>query len=141
MDNNIEDHVLRKFRRYNSNCYIWALVLTCFRLTKGRATHFRPETIVASFLHLMVLLSKVLLNHSWKQSSSNLWCFVNIFVIFSLVDSCDIRHMCSLSPWKINKLLKSCPPLRIWNADRLLKWFLIDFPKEEIIQFVCTYIL
>ena len=47
-------------------CYISALVLTCFRLMKGRATFFQPETIVASFLHLMVLLFKVLLNHSSK---------------------------------------------------------------------------
>ena len=36
-------------------CYVSALVLTCFRRTKGRATYFRPETIVESFLHLMVL--------------------------------------------------------------------------------------
>ena len=28
---------------------------------------FELETIVASFSHLMVLLSKVLLNHSWKH--------------------------------------------------------------------------
>ena len=42
---------------------ISALVLTCFHLTKGRATFFRPETIVVSFLHLMVLLFKVLSNH------------------------------------------------------------------------------
>ena len=48
------------FRTYQ---HISALVLTCFRLTKGQAVFFRPETIVASFLHLMVLLSKVLLNH------------------------------------------------------------------------------
>ena len=33
-------------------CYISTLVLTCFRLTKGRAMFFRPETIVVSFLHL-----------------------------------------------------------------------------------------
>ena len=37
-------------------CYILPLVLNCFCLTKGRSTHFRPETIVASFLHLMVIL-------------------------------------------------------------------------------------
>ena len=43
-------------------CYISRLVLTCLRLTNGRATHFQPETIVASFFHLMVLLFKVLLN-------------------------------------------------------------------------------
>ena len=40
-------------------CYISALVLTCFRMTKGRAMYFQPETIVASFFHLMVLLFKV----------------------------------------------------------------------------------
>ena len=45
-------------------CYFSALVLTCFRLTNGRATYFRPETIVASFLHHMVFLFKVLFNHS-----------------------------------------------------------------------------
>ena len=43
------------------------LVLTCFRLTKGPVTFFRPETTVASFLHYMVLLFKVLLNHSSKS--------------------------------------------------------------------------
>ena len=47
--------------------YISALVLTCFRLKKGRAMFFRPETIVVSFLHLMVLFFKVLLNHSSKR--------------------------------------------------------------------------
>ena len=26
--------------------------LACFRQTKGRTTYFRPDTIVASFLHL-----------------------------------------------------------------------------------------
>ena len=31
---------------------------------KGRATFFRPETIVASFLRFMVLLPKGLFNHS-----------------------------------------------------------------------------
>ena len=44
-------------------CYISALVLTCFHLTKGRATFFRSKTIFACFLHLIVLLFKVLLNH------------------------------------------------------------------------------
>ena len=39
-------------------------VLTWFRLKEGRDTFFQPETIVASFLHLMVLFFKVLLNNS-----------------------------------------------------------------------------
>ena len=42
---------------------ISAQVLTCYRLTKDRATLFRPETTVASFLHLMVLFFKVKINH------------------------------------------------------------------------------
>ena len=46
--------------------YISALALTCFRLTKGRATFFRPGTIVASFLHLLVLFFKVLFNEASK---------------------------------------------------------------------------
>ena len=44
-------------------CCISALVLNCFRLKKGRASFLRPETIVASFLHSMALLPKVLFNH------------------------------------------------------------------------------
>ena len=39
-------------------CYISALALSCFH--KGRATFFRPETIVGSFLHLIMLLFKCL---------------------------------------------------------------------------------
>ena len=48
-------------------CYISALVLTCFRLTKGRVKFFRLETIVDSFFHLMVLFFKVILNHTSKR--------------------------------------------------------------------------
>ena len=40
------------------------LLIVCFRLTKDRVTFFRPETIFASFLLLMVLFFKVLLNHT-----------------------------------------------------------------------------
>ena len=39
-------------------------MLICFHLTKDFATCFRPERIVASFLHSMVLLPKVLFNHA-----------------------------------------------------------------------------
>ena len=45
-----------------SCCYILGLMLTCFCLTKGLVAFFQPETIVASFLHLMVLFSKKLIN-------------------------------------------------------------------------------
>ena len=46
-------------------CYISALMFNCFFLTKSRVTYFQPETTVASFLHFMVLLFKVLLNHTF----------------------------------------------------------------------------
>ena len=42
-------------------------MLNYFRLKKGRATFFRPETIVASFLHSMVLLPKLLFKHYCLQ--------------------------------------------------------------------------
>ena len=49
------------------NCYyIATFVLACFRLTKC-ATFFRPETIVASFLHLMVSFYKMIINHTLKH--------------------------------------------------------------------------
>ena len=50
-----------------SCCYISALMLNCFCLTKGRAAYFPPETIVASLLYLMVLSLKVLFNHTWNR--------------------------------------------------------------------------
>ena len=44
------------------SCYRFAtLVLTYFRLTKGRITLFRFETTVISFLHLIVYICTVLL--------------------------------------------------------------------------------
>ena len=51
----------------NLCCYIAAFVFTCFRRTDDRITLFRPETIVASFLHLMMLFYKVIMNHSSKR--------------------------------------------------------------------------
>ena len=57
-------------------CYISALVLNCFRLKKGRATLFRPEKIVASFLHSMVLLPKMPFNHFWKHQFVVLHCHI-----------------------------------------------------------------
>ena len=52
--------------------------LPVFRLTKGHATFFRPETIVASFLHSMVLLLlKVLPNNSSKRPFLVLHCHLD----------------------------------------------------------------
>ena len=54
-------------------CYISVVVLTCFCLKKGRATFFRPETIVASFLHRMVYFSKCY--YTIPQNAS-FWCSI-----------------------------------------------------------------
>ena len=62
---NSAEMLLCMYVRY---CYISALLLTCFLLKKGRATFFWTETIITSFLHSMVLLPKVLLNHSFKST-------------------------------------------------------------------------
>ena len=59
---------------FTSCCYISALVLTCLRLMKGRATFFQSETIVASFRHFVVLLFTVFLNHSLKRQFLVLYC-------------------------------------------------------------------
>ena len=83
-------------------CYILALVLTCYRLKKGRATFFRPETIVASFLHVTVFLPKVLFNHSKycfgvKFSKWRFWSIYKIRVpknTFLTVDLCVSVCIC-----------------------------------------------
>ena len=71
-------------------CWISALVLTCFRLTKGCATFFRPETIVASFLHLMVLFYKEIFNHTSKHQFVVLhFCILHYsYVLIFIFDSC-----------------------------------------------------
>ena len=58
--------------------YFSALVLTCYRLKKGHATFYRPETIVASLLLLMCYLLKWFLTIStalqikpWKFYKKN----------------------------------------------------------------------
>ena len=67
-------------------CYISALVLACFCLTKGRAVYFWFETIVVSFLHLMVLFFKVLLNLTSKRQFLVLHCCkINKFKKFKIL--------------------------------------------------------
>ena len=63
-------------------CYVAALVLTCFRLTTGRPTFYPPETIVASFLHLMVLFLKVVFKHTSKRQFVVLHCHVTYISFF-----------------------------------------------------------
>ena len=75
--------------------YISALVLICFRLKQGRATFFRPETIVANFLFLMVSPFKVLVNHSAKRQFLVLHCRLTADVVCSNNFQCDCK--CALT--------------------------------------------
>ena len=86
-------------------CYILAFMLTCFHLTKGRAIFFRPETIVASFLHLMALFFNVMVNHTSKHQFVTLLCRIwrGIFLIcFSLSWKIEIKEFHFLK----NKIFK-----------------------------------
>ena len=75
--------------------YIYALVLTYFLLTKGRVTFFRLETIVASFLHHMVLFSKWF---STMLQNASLWCS---FLIFHMITGgCCFYFLNIVKYWK-----------------------------------------
>ena len=57
-------------RKWTSSCYFALLLLAYFHFTKCLVAFLLPETIVASFWHLMVLLFKVIFsqtNHSSKS--------------------------------------------------------------------------
>ena len=83
--------------------------LTCFRLKKGRATFFRPETIVASFLHFMVSLFKMLLNY---------YVFILIYVKspveWNVPDG--IYNVNVFSKWKQPKIIPSFKA--VWISSR-----------------------
>ena len=97
-------------------CYISALMLTCFLLTKGRTTYFWPETIVASFLHIMVLLFKVLFNHSWKRqfvvlryhASLSKICFIyeanRSLLLILLILCADFMKYMNVFKWKPSEI-------------------------------------
>ena len=85
----IRSTILRQTKTGKHECLLtWVLVLTCFRLTKGRAVYFPPETIVASFLHLMVLLPKVSFKHSCKRQLVVLhcqwWMWLSLFLLINV---------------------------------------------------------
>ena len=83
IQNCIETHVPMRC------CYISAVVLTCFCLTKGRATFFRLETIVANFLHLRMLIWEVFINHFSKRQIVVLLVTFGIMICFS-----PASHLC-----------------------------------------------
>ena len=78
-----------------------ALVLAYFRLEKGRATFSRPETIVASFLHLMVLSFKAIFNRTSKRQ------FVVFFCRTPLVDFSQQFVSLILISYHVGTLLQS----------------------------------
>ena len=113
--------VMLKHKAWMPKCSIniLALMLTCFRLTKGCGTFFRPETIVASFLHLMVVF--------WKRFSTilqNAYLWRSFFVSCNNVERIvnrriHIKRNFSLRLWKKNCLKKK--PL--FNSCLLWKYF------------------
>ena len=97
----------------NSNvhcCYISALVLNCFCLNKDRATFFKIETYVASFLHSEVLLPKVLFNHFWKRQFVVLHCHIETWVY-----SEDLDEFYSYDAI-IQKVIEACEK---WPREKL----------------------
>ena len=98
----IRSTILRHTKTSKHECrnitamYISAFVLTCFRLTKGRATYFRPETTVANFFHLMVFLFKVLFNHSWKHHFVVFHCHMYFGLLYSVLQNRTLAKMTSL---------------------------------------------
>ena len=85
---------------FKNCCLFTALVLTYFHQTKSRATFFRPETVVASFLHLMVLYSKWF---STILQNTSLWCF--FFVLLKVIKDMFFK--------KYNKYGQSSSNLRL----------------------------
>ena len=96
-------------------CYISAFVVICYRLTKYLATLFPPETIVANFLHLMVVFFKVIFNYTSKRS---LWCSISEFNV-------DI----ALLPTEILSLLLYSSSMK----SRRLAPLTIDGSRDELI--------
>ena len=62
-------------------------MLTCFCLTKKLVTFFRQLTIIASFLHQMLLMCKVFINHVLKRQICGAFFFFHIG--FNLCYNCN----------------------------------------------------
>ena len=74
-------------------CHFAFFVFIYFPLTKGRIRFFRPETMIESFLHLMMLLCKVFTSHvmqshpTWYTHTDNQYVSKNkINSIFSALN-------------------------------------------------------
>ena len=68
--------------------------LPIFPLTKGRATFFRQETIVAKFLCMMVLIWNAFINYVLKlQFMLLLWCTWRTFLNQHLFFSCSLNNI------------------------------------------------
>ena len=100
----------------NSNevrcCYISALVLTCFRLTKVYATYFWSEIVVAIFLDFMVLLLfKVLFNHNIEYLVESSSIKNSVFTVsFNQLQICNFQNKWWRKiKWKIIKG-------KLWNV-------------------------
>ena len=82
-----------KIRHSCSRSLFSALVLTCYCLKKDRAAFYRPETIVASLLLLMVLFFRVIFNYTSKRQFVVLYFRIIILIYYVLLSaSCKIYH-------------------------------------------------
>ena len=98
----------------------YARVLAYFCLMKC-VTFFQSETIVASFLHSMVLFPKVLLNHSWKRQFVVLHCHISIRIFF-----------------KNKNAFGALTKIRTLKFSKSVKWLytLENYPKIDFFYFI-----
>ena len=81
--------------------FISVFVLTCSRLTKGRATFFQAQLFLASFLHLLMLFFKMIFSHTSKRQ----------FVVLHFLHSIEAELLLSEKLWKKN--LSAAPPIKL----------------------------
>ena len=85
-------------------CCFSAPVFTCFRLTKGLAAYLRPEKVVASFLHFMVLLPKTLFNQE-------------NFVLIMMHKGLIVKFVCNLIKVRIQRRTENPDTLRSMRGN------------------------
>ena len=69
----ISDECRKIVATYKRYCYFATTMLACFHFTKGHVTVFWLYTTVPSFLHLVVLIYKVV--NTTMLLNASLWCF------------------------------------------------------------------
>ena len=134
---------------------------------KGRVTFFLPKTIAASFLHLIVLLYEVRMNHNSKRQFVVILCFIfkwicrvcllitvgekksficrwffsriNVSNMFKIVSNCFDNHHCIL---RYNYSLEQSDLLLLFSMpERWVfhsEWFAVV--KDFFIQWIFAFV-